>query len=164
MGYKKSGSSMIEISNQQYEMSIGLRMKLLKDLASTILDEIQGLATAHEFKLIEGFNFYDEVRRFEIDLIQYALKYAEGRQHQAARLLGLKATTLNSKLKQYGLPMKRKSPAPTNERAFINGGRDSQTDATSEMSNVGVVLAAPPEQDSNSTHLADRSAKARKIN
>ena len=46
-------------------------------------------------------SFYDEVRRFEIGLITRALQRAHGKQREAARLLGLKATTLNSKMKQY---------------------------------------------------------------
>ena len=46
-------------------------------------------------------SFYEEVRRFEIGLITRALRRAHGRQNVAARLLGLKATTLNAKMKQY---------------------------------------------------------------
>ena len=46
-------------------------------------------------------SFYEEVRRFEIRLITRALRRAHGRQNAAARLLGLKATTLNAKMKQY---------------------------------------------------------------
>jgi transcriptional regulator with GAF, ATPase, and Fis domain len=46
-------------------------------------------------------SFYDEVRRFEIELISQALRRAHGKQAAAARLLGLNATTLHSKIKQY---------------------------------------------------------------
>ena len=46
-------------------------------------------------------SFYEEVRRFEIGLITQALRRAHGKQREAARLLGLKATTLNEKMKQY---------------------------------------------------------------
>ena len=46
-------------------------------------------------------SFYEEVRRFEIGLITQALRRAEGKQRVAARLLGLKASTLNAKMKQY---------------------------------------------------------------
>jgi DNA-binding NtrC family response regulator len=46
-------------------------------------------------------SFYDEVRRFEIGLITRALRRTQGRQTAAARLLGLKPTTLNAKMKQY---------------------------------------------------------------
>src|SRR4051812_31355365 len=46
-------------------------------------------------------SFYEEVRRFEIGLITRALQRTRGKQNEAARLLGLKATTLNAKMKQY---------------------------------------------------------------
>ncbi|HEX8707639.1 MAG TPA: sigma-54 dependent transcriptional regulator [Pyrinomonadaceae bacterium] len=50
-----------------------------------------------------GINFYDEVRRFEIDLIRRALEQTSGHQSRAARLLGMNATTLNSKIKIYNI-------------------------------------------------------------
>jgi transcriptional regulator with GAF, ATPase, and Fis domain len=43
-------------------------------------------------------NFYDEVRRSEIDLIRRALDQTGGHQSRAARLLGMNPTTLNSKI------------------------------------------------------------------
>ena len=53
-----------------------------------------------------GVNFYDEVKRFEIDLIRRALDQTGGHQSRAARLLGLNATTLNSKIKTYNIHTK----------------------------------------------------------
>jgi DNA-binding NtrC family response regulator len=53
--------------------------------------------------LERGVNFYDEVRRFEIDLIRRALEQTGGHQSRAARLLGMNATTLNSKIKAYNI-------------------------------------------------------------
>lgn len=50
-----------------------------------------------------GINFYEEVRRFEIDLIRRALKHTSGHQSRAARLLGMNATTLNSKIRSYNI-------------------------------------------------------------
>ncbi|MFN2454861.1 MAG: sigma-54-dependent transcriptional regulator [Pyrinomonadaceae bacterium] len=50
-----------------------------------------------------GVNFYDEVRRFEIDMIRRALQQTGGHQSRAARLLGMNATTLNSKIKTYNI-------------------------------------------------------------
>ena len=43
----------------------------------------------------------DEVRRFEIELINNALCLTHGHQYKAAKLLGVKPTTLNSKIKRY---------------------------------------------------------------
>jgi DNA-binding NtrC family response regulator len=53
-----------------------------------------------------GVNFYDEVRRFEIDLIRRALDQTGGHQSRAARLLGMNATTLNSKIKTYNIQLR----------------------------------------------------------
>jgi transcriptional regulator with GAF, ATPase, and Fis domain len=49
-----------------------------------------------------GIDLYQEVRRFEARLIRLALQEA-GSQAGAARLLGVKASTLNEKIKRYGI-------------------------------------------------------------
>jgi DNA-binding NtrC family response regulator len=59
-----------------------------------------------DIDISRGVNFYDEVKRFEIDLIRRALDQTGGHQSRAARLLGLNATTLNSKIKSYNLDVK----------------------------------------------------------
>ncbi len=59
-----------------------------------------------EIDISRGTNFYDEVRRFETDLIRRALDQTSGHQSRAARLLGLNATTLNSKIKTYNITLK----------------------------------------------------------
>ena len=53
-----------------------------------------------------GVDFYDEVRRFEVDLIRRALERTSGHQSRAARLLGMNATTLNSKIKTYNIQLR----------------------------------------------------------
>ena len=51
----------------------------------------------------DGIDFYHEVERYEIELIKSALNRCGGNQTQAARLLHMKSTTLNAKMKHYGL-------------------------------------------------------------
>ncbi|HEX8845049.1 MAG TPA: sigma-54 dependent transcriptional regulator [Pyrinomonadaceae bacterium] len=63
----------------------------------------EGAAGVSALDLGRGINFYDEVRRFEIDLIRRALEQTGGHQSRAARLLGMNATTLNSKIKAYNI-------------------------------------------------------------
>jgi DNA-binding NtrC family response regulator len=48
-----------------------------------------------------ALDFQREVRLFESDLIRCALIRTGGRQRRAARLLGIKAATLNAKIKRY---------------------------------------------------------------
>jgi len=59
--------------------------------------------TSADIDIARGVNFYDEVKKFEIDLIRRALDQTGGHQSRAARLLGLNATTLNSKIKTYNI-------------------------------------------------------------
>ncbi|KXK00835.1 MAG: response regulator containing CheY-like receiver, AAA-type ATPase, and DNA-binding domain [Acidobacteria bacterium OLB17] len=57
--------------------------------------------TSDEIDISNGVDFYDEVKKFEVDLIRRALERTGGHQSRAARLLGLNATTLNSKIKNH---------------------------------------------------------------
>ncbi len=53
--------------------------------------------------LSRGISFYDEVSRFEIELIRRAMEITGGHQSRAAKLLGMNNTTLNSKIKVYNI-------------------------------------------------------------
>jgi DNA-binding NtrC family response regulator len=71
------------------------------NLAMEMIKATEG--TSADIDISRGVNFYDEVKKFEIDLIRRALDQTGGHQSRAARLLGLNATTLNSKIKTYNL-------------------------------------------------------------
>jgi DNA-binding NtrC family response regulator len=58
---------------------------------------------AAEIDLSKGVSFYDEVNRFQIDLIRRALDITSGHQSRAAKLLQMNTTTLNSKIKYFGI-------------------------------------------------------------
>ncbi|HVF27540.1 MAG TPA: helix-turn-helix domain-containing protein [Pyrinomonadaceae bacterium] len=79
------------------------KVGVLEDLSNTLLEELRSFSKARSIDVGGGINFYDEVHRFECDLIARALRHTGGNQRKAARLIGLKATTLNAKLKHYGL-------------------------------------------------------------
>ena len=74
-------------------------------LAQALATEIETLKAELSKEQInnEGIDFYDEVQRYEIELIRNALNQCGGNQTQAAKLLHLKSTTLNAKMKHYGL-------------------------------------------------------------
>lgn len=59
--------------------------------------------TAADVDISRGISFYDEVSRFEIELIRKALEFTGGHQSRAAKLLGMNNTTLNSKIKVYNI-------------------------------------------------------------
>ena len=71
------------------------------NLAREMIQDGEG--TSEDIDISRGVNFYDQVRRFETDLIRRALDQTGGHQSRAARLLGLNATTLNSKIKSYNI-------------------------------------------------------------
>lgn len=66
----------------------------------------EGTGASASIDVGRGVNFYDEVRRFEIDLIRRALDQTGGHQSRAARLLGMNPTTLNSKIKTYNINLR----------------------------------------------------------
>jgi len=89
------------------------RVQHLADLAHTLLREAETLASDKAFteesnrlrtmNIAEGIDFYDEVVRFETNLIKLALERTGRNQAAAARLLHIKPTTLNFKIKMYGI-------------------------------------------------------------
>ena len=88
------------------------RVQQLTQLARALASEIEALQKDLSFDRArdrqidfdnDGIDFYDEVERYEIELIKSALEKCGGNQSRAARLLRLKSTTLNAKMKHYGL-------------------------------------------------------------
>lgn len=73
------------------------------ELAFQMIASTAGVSS--DIDLARGVNFYDEVKKFEIDIIHRALEQTGGHQSRAARLLGLNATTLNSKIKNYNIDL-----------------------------------------------------------
>lgn len=92
-----------------------LRLKILELrylLEGFLLDverlvDMPFLAEAHKVLMAERYvdlteiNLAEELRKIEIRLIQKALAQAQGKQVEAARMLGMSPTTLNTKIKKY---------------------------------------------------------------
>jgi DNA-binding NtrC family response regulator len=78
----------------------------ISDPRSVAASSHDGASNAAVQDIGRGINFYEEVRRFEIDLIRRALEQTGGHQSRAARLLGMNATTLNSKIKTYNISLR----------------------------------------------------------
>ncbi len=89
------------------------RLQRVVDLAAALLSEAETLSRDKAFTdeatrlkpldILGGIDFYAEVQRFETHLIKMALAETAGNQAKAARLLGIKATTLNSKIKLFNI-------------------------------------------------------------
>jgi DNA-binding NtrC family response regulator len=79
----------------------------LRKAALTLMREVESLANLQEpptngnGKLV----LQEEVQRFESELIRQALQRTHGNQRRAAKLLGVKVTTLNCKIKRLGIEL-----------------------------------------------------------
>jgi DNA-binding protein Fis len=91
------------------------KITMVKQLAIRLLREVQSIREVEVRSLNAGVDFYEEVSRFEIELIKCALLQTAGHQRQAARLLNLKVTTLNSKIKHYNISLDGFSQAFSDE-------------------------------------------------
>ena len=84
--------------------SLELQIGALKEIATGLLRQLDHLRPNTDgASRIEFRSLHDEVREFEIELINSALSKTHGHQRQAAKLLGLKVTTLNAKMKRYNI-------------------------------------------------------------
>ena len=86
------------------DQTASVKLRTLKELTLTLLKEVESLkGGGGAFEGRPSVDFMEEVRRFEVELIRWALMHTGGHQRRAARLLNLKVTTLNAKIKRYGI-------------------------------------------------------------
>jgi transcriptional regulator with GAF, ATPase, and Fis domain len=108
------------------EAALTVKINCLKTLIHAFLDEVNDIEQTGRENPTGILNLREEVRRFEINLISSALRQSSGNQTLAAGLLGTKITTLNSKVKSYGIQVeraanfKRKEAPFTDERHYGN--------------------------------------------
>jgi DNA-binding protein Fis len=107
---------------QKPKSLLALKVEMLSELVASVQDEINslsvylrihGISTQNDsFDLSWGINLAEEMRRIEIELITYVLRYTRGHQVRAARILGVKPTTLNAKIKVLGIsPLALREPS-----------------------------------------------------
>jgi len=96
------------------------KLKTLREMALALVQEVESLKGSGSLESRPSVDFAEEVRRFETDLIRWALMRTGGHQRRAARMLNLKVTTLNAKIKRY-----RISPHAPNARNVVDLYRES---------------------------------------
>jgi DNA-binding NtrC family response regulator len=74
----------------------------LREAALTLIKEVESL-TNNQPEPERKLGLQEEVQRYEMELIRSALQRTRGNQRRAAKLLGVKVTTLNCKIKRYGI-------------------------------------------------------------
>jgi PAS domain S-box-containing protein len=83
------------------------RLELLREISVALSAAVELLAESRpepsgpEFDVGRGIDFYEEVSRFESNLIRRALEQTGGNQKRAADLLGIKKTTINAMIRRY---------------------------------------------------------------
>ena len=82
------------------EIAMDNRLNTLREVALTLLREVESLRVSQPPNP-RSVRLYDEVKKFEVELIRSALGRTAGNQTRAAELLGVKLTTLNTKIKRY---------------------------------------------------------------
>jgi len=108
------------VINTNTDSDLDRQVQRLVLLAKALANEIETLRQEFSINVIhsrespfkaenDGIDFYKEVVRYEIDLIQRALDQCGGNQARAARLLHMKSTTLHAKMKNYGLNSNERS-------------------------------------------------------
>ena len=97
-------------SDVQSSSVINNRLEALKVLSQSLLREVEALkdSSKSESEIIEEvregkIDLEREVQKYEVELIRCALVRTGGRQRRAATLLNVKISTLNAKIKRYGI-------------------------------------------------------------
>jgi transcriptional regulator with PAS, ATPase and Fis domain len=75
----------------------------VREAALTLLREVESLRKTQQSAATENLGLHEEVQRYEAELIRKALHRTGGNQRRAAKLLGVKVTTLNCKIKRFGI-------------------------------------------------------------
>lgn len=81
--------------------------KQLKKLSRLVFYDIQRLESIFCLEVYNSINFFAEVRKFEVNLIETALLWAGGNQRRSAKLLGISSANLNNKIKSFGINPKK---------------------------------------------------------
>ena len=115
----------------------------IKTLALALLKEAESLEERSNPNTSEDAAFYDKVREFEINLIRSALIRTGGNQRRAARLLGLNATTLNSKIKTYDINPSHLVATDDDGQSEARGERPTPGDVQEMMCKLEEEMSCP---------------------
>jgi transcriptional regulator with GAF, ATPase, and Fis domain len=118
MGYKVATSGNLQTPTVRHIKRAPSAREILETL-DNIEHELAELINMFALRSVledSNLSFYEEVERFEVLLISSALKKTAGSQIKAAKLLRLKNTTLNAKMKRLGLTV----PAALGHVSYAN--------------------------------------------
>ena len=99
----QNNSNSNSFPSSQSSAVVGNRLEALKVLSKSLMEEIEAIRQEGAETISDKIDLAQEVQRFEEDLIRCALVRTGGRQRRAAKILNVKVTTLNAKIKRYGI-------------------------------------------------------------
>ena len=132
-------------------LGLTVRVKLLKVLTLTLLRELEGVDKEPENKSVNAFDLQSEVQHFEAELIRSALIMTGGRLRRAARLLGVKVTTLHTKIRRHGLCDAVTVKTSSGQAAHYHDEPTIVEAVKASMQLVGAILQDHEETSSDST-------------
>lgn len=100
--FNNTGNSESVLKLNQLEALKSLTLLLVREINS--LEETQS-DLENEINQEKPISLFNELQRFEANMIRCALIRAMGNQTKAARLLGMKLTTLNMKLRRHKIDL-----------------------------------------------------------
>ena len=107
------------------EIAMDNRLNTLREVALTLLREVESLRVSQP-PSARSVRLYDEVQKFEVELIRSALTRTAGNQTRAAHLLGVKLTTLNTKIKRYKISPLGYEQAASADLAAVADNREDR--------------------------------------
>lgn len=98
---KSHNLSLTEQVNVKKVDSLVQKLEAIGRMTEIALNEIQSIKARNSNPARTQIDFFEEVKRYEIELIAVALELCHGNQRQAAKMLNLNPTTINTKIKRY---------------------------------------------------------------
>lgn len=102
------------------------KLKVMKEIALALVEEIEALGYVRSVNISRGINLHEEMRMFEVHLVQSALERTGGHQTKAAQLLGINLTTLHNKLKRLNISPDNLVDAPVIHEDAIRLNENSE--------------------------------------
>jgi DNA-binding NtrC family response regulator len=118
------------------------KLKLMKEIALALIEKIEALGYVRSVNLSRGISLPEEMRMFEVHLVQSALERTGGHQTKAAQLLGINLTTLHNKLKRLNISPDSIVAAPVLHEDAINFDRISNNHLTQENDEISSPVTA----------------------
>ena len=104
--YTRQNPNLAYIERRMWQQTTTPRIGIVKQLLNKLLSELETVNENERVTLDDNFNLYEQMKNFEMDIIRQALFLTDNNQRLAAQMLGINYTTLNAKMKRFGIGMK----------------------------------------------------------